>query len=66
LAEDAKVSIRNVRRDANKAIDLAEKDKLLSEDERDALKEQVQELTKDYENKVGDMAKTRESEVMEN
>ena len=39
---------------------------LLSEDERDALKEQVQELTKDYENKVGDMAKTRESEVMEN
>jgi ribosome recycling factor len=66
LAEDAKVSIRNVRRDANKAIDLAEKDKVLSEDERDTLKEQVQEMTKDYENKVGDMAKNREAEVMEN
>ncbi len=66
LAEDAKVSIRNVRRDANKAIDLAEKDKVLSEDERDALKEQVQEMTKEYENKVGDMAKNREAEVMEN
>ncbi|MFO0901998.1 MAG: ribosome recycling factor [Pirellulales bacterium] len=66
LAEEAKVSIRNVRREANKAIDQAEKDKAISEDERDTLKEQVQELTKDYENKVSDMAKTREAEVMEN
>jgi ribosome recycling factor len=66
LAEEAKVSIRNVRREANKAIDQAEKDKGISEDERDTLKEQVQELTKDYENKVGDMAKAREAEVMEN
>ncbi len=55
-----------MRRDANKAIDQAEKDKVLSEDERDSLKEQVQELTKDYENRVGDMAKTREAEVLEN
>lgn len=66
LAEEARVAIRNVRRDANKAADQAEKDKTLSEDERDLAKEQIQELTKDYENKVGEMAKTRESEVMEN
>lgn len=66
LSEEAKVSIRNVRRDANKAADQAEKDKAMSEDERDSVKEQVQELTKDYENKVGEMAKARESEVMEN
>lgn len=66
LSEEAKVAIRNVRRDANKAADMEEKDKLLSEDERDGVKEQVQELTKAYEAKVGDMAKARETEVMEN
>ncbi|MFM7843318.1 MAG: ribosome recycling factor [Planctomycetota bacterium] len=66
LAEEAKVSIRNVRRDANKAADQAEKDKAMSEDDRDALKEQIQEMTKDYETKAGDLAKARETEVMEN
>jgi ribosome recycling factor len=66
LTEETKVSIRNVRRDANKAADQEEKDKLLSEDERDHVKEEVQELTKNYENKVGDMARARENEVMEN
>jgi ribosome recycling factor len=66
LAEEAKVSIRNVRRDANKAADQAEKDKVMSEDDRDALKEQIQEMTKDYETKAGDLAKARETEVMEN
>lgn len=65
LGEEARVSIRNVRRDANKAADQAEKDKEMTEDDRDKLKEQIQELTKDYENKVNDMAKHREAEVME-
>ncbi|MFN9956947.1 MAG: ribosome-recycling factor, partial [bacterium] len=35
LAEEPRVSIRNVRRDANKAIETAEKDKVISEDDRD-------------------------------
>jgi ribosome recycling factor len=65
LAEETKVSIRNIRRDANKAADAAEKDKQLSEDERDETKEQVQELTKTYESRVNELAKTRETEVME-
>jgi ribosome recycling factor len=65
LAEEAKISIRNVRRDANKAIETAEKDKLISEDDRDSSKEQVQELTKKYEEEVSEVAKARESDVME-
>ncbi len=65
LAEEAKVAIRNVRRDGNKMADQAEKDKDLSEDDRDNCKEQVQDLTKDYESKVIDMAKAREKDVME-
>src|SRR5690606_12165669 len=38
LAEEAKVALRNIRRDANKAFEQAEKDKVIGEDERDALK----------------------------
>lgn len=64
LAEETKVSIRNVRRDANKAVETAEKDKLISEDDRDKAKEEIQELTKKYETAVGELAKNREAEVM--
>jgi ribosome recycling factor len=65
LAEETRVSIRNVRRDANKAIETAEKDKVISEDDRDTAKEEVQELTKKYEESVGEVAKAREADVME-
>ena len=66
LGEEAKVAIRNVRRDGNKAADQEQKDKVLTEDERNALKDEVQELTKKYEAKVADLAKAKEAEVMEN
>jgi ribosome recycling factor len=66
LAEEAKISIRNVRRDANKAAEQAEKDKELTEDQCEKAKEDIQELTKKYENTVNDLAKIREAEVMEN
>lgn len=66
LTEEAKISIRNVRRDANKAAETEEKDKLLTEDECKGIKEQIQEFTKQYENTAAEMAKSRESEVMEN
>lgn len=65
LSEESRVAIRNVRRDANKAIETAEKEKLISEDDRDKAKEDVQELTKKYENSVGDLAKSREADVMD-
>jgi ribosome recycling factor len=65
LTEEAKVSIRNIRRDANKAADQAEKDKRISEDIRDDTKKEVQELTKKYEGLATNLAKTRETEVME-
>jgi ribosome recycling factor len=65
LAEEAKVSIRNVRRDANKAFDQAEKGKEMTEDERDKGKEEVQSLTKKYEDQVQTMADKRAKEVME-
>jgi ribosome recycling factor len=65
LAEEARVSIRNVRRDGNKAADQAQKDKTLTEDDRDAAKEQIQELTKNYETLINNLAAAKETEVME-
>ncbi|MCL2117677.1 MAG: ribosome recycling factor [Planctomycetaceae bacterium] len=66
LTEEAKVAIRNVRRDGNKMTDAAEKNKEMSEDERDATKEEIQTLTKKYEDETTELAKNREKEVMEN
>jgi ribosome recycling factor len=66
LAEEARVAIRNVRRDANKHADTAEKEKTLSEDDCKQTKDQVQELTKKYEGLVNDRAASKEQEVMEN
>jgi ribosome recycling factor len=65
LAEESKIAVRAIRRDANKAIETAEKDKLISEDDRDKLKEEVQELTKKYEGEANESAKAREADVME-
>jgi ribosome recycling factor len=64
LSEESKVSIRNIRRDANKAADQGEKDKELTEDDRDRLKEKVQDLTKKFESQADEMAKSREVEVL--
>ena len=65
LAEEARVSIRNVRRDGNKAAETAEKDKKISEDDRDDLKETIQEMTRKYEEMVNESARVREKEVMD-
>src|SRR5437016_11157083 len=43
-SEDSKVACRNIRRDANKQVDLAEKGGELTEEGRDQAKEQVQDL----------------------
>ena len=65
LAEESKVAIRNIRRDGNRTADLSEKDKTLSEDQRDDVKDEIQNLTKQYESRATEMAKTREVEVLE-
>ncbi len=65
LAEETKVAIRNIRRDGNKMGDAAEKEKSLSEDERDDLKQVIQDLTKKYESQASDLATAREKEVLE-
>lgn len=65
LLEETRVSLRNVRRDGNKIAEKAEKDKELSENERDSVKAEIQELIKKYEDEAKHLADAREKDVME-
>jgi ribosome recycling factor len=65
FAEEAKIRIRNARRDANKVVDTEEKGGLIPEDEAKGGKEQVQELTKTYEAKVDELIENKRKEVMD-
>jgi ribosome recycling factor len=64
-AEEAKVACRNVRRDGNKAFDAAEKNKELTEDDRDKGKEEVQALLKRYEDKITELGDRKSKEILE-
>jgi ribosome recycling factor len=64
-AEDAKVACRNIRRDGNKHFDAAEKNKEMTEDDRDKGKDEVQTLLKKFEAKIEDMAEKKTNEIME-
>jgi ribosome recycling factor len=64
-AEEAKVACRNIRRDGNKHFDAAEKDKELTEDDRDKGKEDVQVLLKAAEEKIQEMADKKAKEITE-
>jgi ribosome recycling factor len=65
IAETAKVSLRNARRDANKLVETEEKGGVLTEDEAKKGKEDIQELTKNYEHKVEELIESKRKEVME-
>jgi ribosome recycling factor len=57
--------VRNVRRDGNKAAEQAEKAKEIGEDERDSIKNDIQDLTKKHEKQITDLSQARENDVME-
>lgn len=61
-AEDAKVAVRNARRDANNK---AERDEDLNEDDVNREKKAIQKLTDDFVAKIDEMLKTKSQEVME-
>jgi len=65
LCEEARVSMRNVRRDINKHADTLFHDGKLTEDENRKLHERIQELLKDYEKKVDGVQKKKSDEILE-
>ena len=58
-AEACRVAIRNIRRDGIETARKAEKDGLISEDDRHAQENQVQKLTDEFVKKVDDALSTR-------
>ena len=63
--EDAKVAVRNVRRDANDQLKKLEKDKAISEDELKKATDDVQKLTDKYVAKVDEKCVAKEKEIMD-
>ncbi|OGP11545.1 MAG: ribosome recycling factor [Deltaproteobacteria bacterium GWA2_47_9] len=65
VAEEAKVAIRNIRRDGNDFIKELEKEKEISEDDLKKGQEEVQKITDSYIAKVDDILTHKEKEIME-
>ena len=65
LCEEARISMRNVRRDMNKHADGLLKDGGLTEDESRKLHDEIQKLLKEYEEKVGQVQDKKTAEIME-
>lgn len=64
MGEKAKVSIRNVRKDANDGVKKLEKDKAISEDEAKKAYDEVQKLTDSYAARVDELVKNKEAELL--
>jgi len=62
--EEAKVAARSVREDARNEIIEAEKGGEFSEDEKFKLLEELDKMTKDYTDKIEDLGKQKEEEIM--
>ena len=65
LAEEGKVALRNVRRDALKALEKLEKDKLLSEDQLTAAKEAMEKAIAKATKQVDELAEAKTKELMQ-
>jgi len=65
VAEDHRVSIRNIRRDANEHIKKLAKEKKIAEDEDRRGHDGTQKLTDAYMQKLDQLARTKEKEILE-
>ena len=64
-AEDAKVSVRNARRDANETLKSLEKDGDLPEDDSKKAQGEVQKITDEYVGRIDEIVGKKEKEIME-
>jgi ribosome recycling factor len=64
MEEEAKVSLRNIRREANEDFKEMKKEKILPEDEAHKGQDEVQKVTDDYTRKAEALAAEKEREIM--
>ena len=65
LAEDARISVRNARKDCMDWIKQIKKDGGISEDEMSTLEKEVQKITEQFNAQIDSLAESKEKEVME-
>ncbi len=65
MAEEGKIAIRNIRRDAIEELRKQEKEKDITEDDSHRLQKEVQDLTDEYIKKVDDAVAAKEEEIMQ-
>jgi ribosome recycling factor len=63
-AEESKVAVRSIRRDAMEEIKKQKKDNLLTEDDQKKLEEKVQKLTDEKVKEIDTIAQAKEKEIM--
>ena len=65
VAEDHRVALRNVRRDANEHAKKLLKDKAISEDEERKALDEIQKMTDGYISKIDSVSKSKEKEILD-
>jgi len=65
MTEEAKVAVRNVRRDANTQLDALQKNQSLPEDSVRRFKDEVQKVTDEFVRKSDEQLKKKEAEILE-
>ena len=63
-AEDAKVAVRNIRRDGNSELKAKLKDKEITEDDDKRSQDEIQKITDSYVSKADDTFKAKEAEIL--
>ncbi|CAH0346159.1 ribosome recycling factor [Bacillus sp. CECT 9360] len=64
-SEEAKVAIRNVRRDANDDLKKLEKNSEITEDDQRGYSDDIQKITDSYISKIDDITKEKEKEILD-
>lgn len=64
MCEDAKVNVRNIRREANDAAKKMKKDNLLTEDEEKDSEKKIQELTDKFVKMIDEIAAKKDKEIL--
>jgi len=64
-AEDGRVAVRNLRRNAKQALDRAEKDSTISKDDNSGAEKRLDGLTKKYVDTIDDLLKNKEAELLD-
>jgi ribosome recycling factor len=63
--EEARVAVRNIRRDSHNDMRDFEKEKLISEDDLKMGEESLQKLTDNFIEEIADLGRKKEAEIME-